>query len=67
MSSLAEALLTQEGFLIPLILYEKYPIFYKGMLVSRPIEMFNKNDRLLMVTDNNDTLAADNLQDAQQQ
>ncbi len=67
MSSIAEALLMQERLLIPLMLYEKYSIFEKGMVTSSPIELFNKNHRLLMVTDNDDTLAARNLQAAIQQ
>ena len=62
MSSNAEALLVQEGLLIPVMLYEKYPIFGKDMVISSSNELFNKDDRLIMVTDNDDTLAGDNLQ-----
>ena len=62
MSSNTEALLMQEGLLIPLMLYEKYPIFGKDIVISSSFELFNKHDRLLMVTDNDDTLVGDNLQ-----
>lgn len=63
MSSSAEALLIQEeGLLIQPMLYEKYTIVDKSMVISSAIELLNKDNRLLMATDNDDNLAADSLQ-----
>jgi hypothetical protein len=63
MSSSAEALLIQEeGLLIQPMLYEKYIIVDKSMVISSAIELLNKDNRLLMATDNDDNLAADSLQ-----
>lgn len=63
MSSSAEALLIQEeGLLIQPMLYEKYTIVDKSMVISSAIELLNKDNRLLMATDNDDNQAADSLQ-----
>lgn len=49
MSSSAEALLIQEeGLLIQPMLYEKYTIVDKGMVISSAIEVFNKDNRFCL-------------------